>query len=115
MNMHRPWGSLVLSYLSRPSIITRGTMYSWTRNTLICDRCRNRLRASTQRRTRKELADNHTYAPRKELIRKLHRRSKLHILRSTHPPEPSQVQQAIIHDGERASMGAQRKVRVRRI
>ena len=60
------------------------------------------------RRTRKELAENYGYAHGKELIRKLHQRWGLRILRSTQPPEPSQVRQAITQAGERANMVAQR-------
>lgn len=60
------------------------------------------------RRTRKELAENYGYAHGKELIRKLHQRWELRILRSTQPPKPSQVRQAITQAGERANMVAQR-------
>jgi putative transposase len=60
------------------------------------------------RRTHKELVENYGYTHGKELVRKLHQRWALRILRSTQPPEPSPVRQAITQAGERANLVAQR-------
>lgn len=59
------------------------------------------------RRTQKELAESYEYHYSREVVRQLHRLWELRLLRSTRPPQPSPVRQAITEAGERANLVAQ--------